>query len=890
MMLMKKKRNIVILTIFVAAVLSFTVLSVHDDERSSDGAVVVDTLKIVKGETQNLDVDITNSLIVEGTYSGTVELMSSNGTIYAKLTFSTVSGFELYVNSGDPYIIGDIISGSTTYFTIISGSITLGNDNDTFTGYIHGGDGSAGLNGVIGMVATIDESDIVVSGDTNGYSDIGFSVISSVTVTSSNIYTNNEDVTVSGILSNELLSNSIAVTERSDGSYLLIGSLAYIDRNGSSSIGTFFDLIVGDKNDCTHAVIIGTSQEVVTSDNIIALGGGKYLVCLSSSVSSIDIGGVTVNFSGLSMASEGNKVTPSLTGVTAAISLSGNVTIEDLVVGPSVNMVVQYGAFISTTSSSDLMIEGSLSVIGTADFTFISTFSTNSDIGDGTISVTGVLMATTGASTDVNIHSMYYVSGFDRVYASLAYVLENGNGHVYVSNSYVIDSSTTISSSTILDNSGTLYLADSVTLTNNGSIINDGGVIISDSSQFYNVNGTLDNNSFIMAYGLFTNKGSFSTKFYADVSYYNNTTTKFASIPVMLENASSGDSLILRRNVTMTTDSTLLSGVTLSTNNWKLTVMEGVTFNIYGTMNVISDTDVNGVMIVSGTANVGIGCILYVSGTLSVSGILNVSGNVSADTVILTGTTTITGDMTITNVIKVGKDPSSLPYDNKTVIDGDISLADGAMAIVYGDASNFDPLDVFGYTEYTVFTISDDTYAYEYASSSDVQLDLLVPKISGIGFAQWLDVNGNSITGIHYVGDYGILIADTTTETFDVTLTYNEGIIWIVDGYDVQQGGGQVTIPYGEHYVEIQVVEGYTGSPVIWLTIGLSTVQISPGEDIMIIQDCTFKVTGIYKSGGTSQDNSLVTILSIVIVITVVLIAVMLILLMRKNKNKDKSQ
>lgn len=887
-MLLGKKKETIVLTVFLMAMLSIAAISVFDDENTSDGAVI-DTLKIAEGETQNMDVSISCSLIVEGTYSGTVELISDSNTVYCELIFYEMSDFELYVNSGDPYIKGNMVStdGSTGEFTIISGSLMLGNDQGFFTGKVYGEDGSVECNSMTNVIVSIDDSGLVISGDTEGYSDLGFSVTASATVTSSNNYTNDEDVTVSGILSNELLDNSITVSQKSDGSYVLKGSLAYIDRNGSSSVGTLFDLIVGDKNDFTHAVIIGTSEAVTTSDYVISLEGGQYLVCLSSNVSSIEVGDTTVSFSGLSMAAEGNKVTPYLAGLISTMTLNGDLTIGNLTVDASVDMIVQNGA--SVSSSSDLLIEGSLNIIGNADFTSVSSLSTSSDSIEGTIIVDGV-MRVSDKSDDLNVHSMYYDSDSDRIYGSLQYVLDNSDGKVYISNSYMVDSSITIPSSKTLVNSGTLYLSDSVTFTNNGTTTNHGGIIISDSAQFYNVNGTLNNDGFIISYGLFTNKGSFTTKFYADVSYYNSTTTRFASISVMLNNVSSGDSLILRRDVTMSTDSNVPYGVTLSTNGWKLTVSDDIKFNVYGTIDVISDTTVYGTMNVYGTMTVGTSCELYAPGSLSVSGELNVNGDLSVESMTLTGTMNVVGNVTVTNYIAVGKDPSTLPYDNQTNITGKITLSDGAMAIVYGKVLNFNTKEVFNYTESTAFMISEYTYAYEYASYSDVKLNLMTPKISGVGFAQWLDTSGNTISGIHYVGDYKILVADTTTETFTVVLTYNEGITWIIDGYDIHQGGGEVVIPYGEHYFEVEVADDYSGSPVIWFITDSSTVQISQGEDITIIEDCAFKVTGVYKSGGDSQDNSLIIVLSAVIIVVVALLAVMTYLLIKKNKEKLKSQ
>lgn len=878
-----KKKSIKFVILSVAVIfmaVSMSIFASSYDERSSD-AITTDKLLIDEGEAYSGDVSITDYMIVEGTYSGQVSLISGS-TIYSEISFTNISGFELYVNSGSPYITGQISSGdSQGTFTMVSGDLVLGKDANGFTGIVTGGTGSLECNDIVGTQVTISDSSMSVSGETDSSLGIGFSTIGSCTIEASNEYTGDEEVTITGAISNDLLDNNFKVVKKDSDTYQLIGTLGYIDRNGGSSLGTFFDLLVGDKNDCTHAVMIGTSGDVVVSDNVIALGNGQYIVCLSSGVYSLDIGGYTVSFSGLIMGSEGQIITPGVSGIESKMTVSGNVEIGDLTICPSIALTTGSDADLTFSSDADFKIDGSLYVIGTLDLTKAS-----SSVISGTIISEGYTI--TDGDSDINIqYSAYYISNDQRIYTTFSKAIAGqSDGEIHVSRSLVIDSSTKISSDMQIINQGTLYIDGTSDFINEGNVLNNAscGIIISDNSNFNNTNGKMTNDGFITAYGLFTNKGSFGSKVYADVSYYNNTTTRFGSLPVMLNEVSAGDSISLRRNVTLLEDSTLPAGVTLSTNSWTFTIQEGIKFNVDGTLDVISQTNVDGTLDVIGTVKVRSGSVLSVEGTMIVSGTAYVSGTLEVDDLIVTGVMTVTGIAIVYDQIQVGNAPTDLPYANSTCISGEVSLDEGAIAIVYGDVSEFNPKTVFGYTESTQFLFDGDTYAFEYSSSDSTKLILLVPKITDVGFAQWLDPSGKSITGVHYVGDYEYVNADTTTETFTVVLTNNPGIVWVFDGITPYEGGATIMVPYGEHYIELRVVDGYHGTPVLYL----GNDVISQGQDFMVIQDCTFTVTGVtYGGGGGSSDNGVTMILVAIIIVAVVLILAMLYLLIRKKKRND---
>ncbi len=881
--MINKKKSIKFAVLSVAVIfmaVSVCMFASSYDQKSSD-AITTDKLLINEGETYSGDVSITDYMVVEGTYSGQVSLISGS-TVFSEISFSNISGFELYVNSGSPYIIGQLSSGdSQGTFILVSGDLILGKDANGFTGTVNGGTGSLECNDIVGTEVTISGSSMSVSGETDSSFGIGFSTIASCTIEASNGYTGDEKVTITGAISNNLLDNNFKVVKKDSNTYQLIGTLGYIDRNGGSSLGTFFDLLVGDNNDCTHAVVIGTLGDVTVSSNVIALGNGQYIVCLSSGVYSLDIGGYTVSFSGLIMGYEGQIITPGISGIQSQMIVSGDVGVGDLTICSSIALTTESDANLIFSSDSDFNIDGSIYVIGTLDLTKASTLIVN-----GTIVSDGYTI--TKEDSDLNIQSSaYYLSSDQRIYTTISKAISGqSDGEVYISRSLVIDYSINISSDMKIINQGTLYIDGNSDFINEGDVLNNShsGIIISDNSNFNNTNGKMTNDGFITAYGLFTNKGSFGSKVYADVSYYNSTTTRFGSLPVMLSQVSSGDSISLRRDVTLLEDSTLPSGVTLSTNSWTFTINEGITFYVEGTLDIISQTNVKGTLDVNGTVKVRSGSVLSVDGTMKVYGTAYISGTLQADDLIVTGVMTVTGVTTVYEQIQVGNAPTTLPYANSTCISGEVSLGDDAIAIIYGTVSEFNPKSVFGYTESTRFIFDGDTYAFEYSSSDTTKLVLLVPKITDVGFAQWLDPSGKSITGVHYVGDYEYVTADTTTETFTVVLTNNPGIVWVFDGITEYEGGATITVPYGEHYIELRVVDGYHGTPVLYL----GNDVISQGQDFMVIQDCILTVTGVtYGGGGSPSDNGMTIILVAIIIIAVVLILVMSYLLIRKKKRND---
>jgi hypothetical protein len=869
-------KDVVVAVFVLVAVFMVMFAGVCTDDESSD-AIVIDTMTIEEGEVYSDDVTVTNCFVVEGTYSGTLTLRNGS-TDMVSLEFSSVSGFTACVNSGDPYITGSLTSAlSAGSFEVLSGSITLGNDVDGFTGTVTGNSGETEFNSIVGAVVSLNDSELFINGDVSAAYDVGFGTVASFTLSASSAYTGDEAIAISGTLSNEILGNSMDVLSKNFNIYQLRGTLNYIDRNGGSAAGVLFDMIVGDLNECTHAIVVSTSSPVTTGDRIIALGGDKYLICVQSGMDdNMIIGGKTISFAGLVMGDASTVITPSLSGCVGSIDITDDAVIGNLTVGPSVNMHITRNSVMSVLSSSDVVIEGSLMVSGTADVTYANSFTTRfatdeegEIFEDGTVSSVGSL--TIGSLNTSNVHGAYYNSGSDRVFTTLSSAInKQTDGKAYICRSFVQTSSLTVGSSMTIVNDGTFFVSSGVLLVNNGAFVNsdsDSGLIVTYDGEFNSSSAAIDNSGYVMAYGLFVNKGAFGSKAYADISNYNNITTKLACLPVMLENVSSGE-ITLYRDVEVVKTSELPYGVTLYVmDDNDLTIGSGATFVVKGKLDVQSTVAVVGAMSVSGVLEIESGGSVTVDGTLTVSGSLNNAGTATVD-----------------GTLQIGTAPSRLPYINNTVLTGKIVLGPAALAVVYGKDSGFDPSEILDYTRSTVFYFEDDVYATEYASVPDVKIELLTPKIIGTGFAQWLDPDGDSIQGVHYVGDYNAVYADINTSTYAVTLVENEGIIWVLDDVTEYGHGGTVTVAYGSHYLTIKVEDGYSGTPTILRITPTGSQVVEQGKEFLVVEDCEFKVEGVYVNGGGGDtDNGLITILSIIIVVALALIAVMTFLLMRKR-------
>jgi len=919
------------LIVISLAVVMFTGIIVLDDDSSSDSAAsrTSGTVQINVGKTDSQDYDlcVTGSLIIKGTYSGTVTFYEDleSTSIVAQISFNSVSGVIIICNgANDPYIIGNLTSGTYVGTMRLSlGSMQIGNSTSTsistFSGIVTGSGGTITFSDSIGSTVSIGTSGLTISNTTVGTAitttnNVGFSVVSSMSTTGTCAGADNNSIMISGTVSNLLLGNSLNVTNTSEISLIVLtGTLAYIDRTGGSSVGTLFDSLAGTST-ATHGILIAYSgvSTVVATDQVVDLGG-QYLIYISSNTDVITIGGITLDISGLKLAKSTDTIMPSITGTTDSITMSGTVIIDSFSSSSSVAVFVGIGSTISTTANSDISILGSLSVSGVMNLSNANTFTTTDTTATGTIISDGDLwMPAKFMSNSVSIYSAFYISGttwrFTTLSQALSSASSSGDGNVYIIGSCTVSSDIIMSAvlnvggNLITTGSieyafkGTLYTDKNSLLTVSGTLTNTlgSGVIIATGAQINAfTSGTIDNKGYIMVYGILTVKGSDTSMIYADVTNYNSVSksVKFASLYNMLLTSVSGDSYTLRRATILNEDAAIPVGVTLTMGTSGLTIADGITLSVSG--NIIfnyNSTVIGTLAILTGGEATNTATLTANAGEITVAGTFTDSGVLNVKSLTVTGKFVTTGIVTIvtTGSFNVGAAPASVPYTNNATITGAITLDSGAYAIVYGNCVGFTLSNLNGTMVETLLYISNDVtddtnelYATEYGVSG-TSLVLHNPKLTGISFLGWYAEDGTFIgtSSSHAIGEYDALYGHTSDLAYKISLSYNAGITWVVDGSQVYTSGDAV-VGYGEHSITVQIAKGYSGTPIL----SIDGTEVELGEEFLVNADCVAIVTGIVQNeelGGFSL--GLTEILLIVIVVIMIILAIVIII---KTRNRS---
>ncbi len=924
-----------ILIIISLATVVFAGIIVLDDDSSSDSAAsrTSGTVQINAGNTDTQDYDlcsevssdppVNGSLVIKGIYTGTVtfyENMESTAVI-AQVSFINVSGVVITCNgANDPYITGNLTSGTSMgSMTLSSGSIQIGNGASTFSGIVTGSGGTITFSDSIGSTLSIEIYGLSISNTdeetittTNG---VGFSVISSTSTTVNYSGANDNSIVINGTVSNLMLGNSLKVTNTSEISLIVLtGTLSYIDRTGGSSVGTLFDALAG-ASTATHGILIaysGASSDIVTTDHVVDLGG-QYLIYISSNTDVITINGITLDISGLRLAKSTDTVTPSITGTTGSITMAGTVVIDSFSSSSSVAVFIESDATVSTAAESDISILGSLSVSGVMNLSNAETLTTIGATATGTVVSDGDLWIPVRLmSSDVSVYSAFYVSGITWRFTALSKALSSasssGDGNVYIIGSCTVNSDASMSAvlnvggnlttvaSTQYTFTGTLYIDKSSVLTVSGTLKNTSGsgTIISTGAKIDAfTNGTIDNDGYILVYGILTVKGSDTSTIYADVTNYNSISkaVKFASLYNMLSTSVSGDSYTLRRAATLNEDAAIPAGVTLTMGTYELTIAEGITLSVSGNIVFNYNSTVIGTLnILAGGEATNTVAIMADAGAIMVAGTFTNSGIVNVKSLTVTGKLVTTGTVVIvtTGSFNMGVAPASVPYTNNAVVTGKITLEGSAYAIVYGNCAGFTVSNLNGTMVKTLLYLSNDVndsanklYATEYGAD-DTPLVLHIPKLIGISFIGWYTEDGTyiGISSSHHIGEYIALYGHTSDLAYKITLSYNAGITWVIDGSQAYTGGDAV-VGYGEHFITVQITKGYSGTPV--LTI--DGIEVELGEEFLVDADCVAVVTGIVQNEEPSGFSiGLVEILLIVMVVIMIILAIVIVI---KTRNRS---
>jgi len=308
------------------------------------------------------------------------------------------------------------------------------------------------------------------------------------------------------------------------------------------------------------------------------------------------------------------------------------------------------------------------------------------------------------------------------------------------------------------------------------------------------------------------------------------------------------------------------------------------------TAKVPAIVNVNGIITLTGNfTSTTVGALqINVTDTLVTTGVstsdvyMTVTGSFEATTataygkLTVTGSAIVTGTATITaSALIAGTAGTTLNENINAVEITGVVIAAGGYAIVYGTADEVTLPTSMIYT--TLYLNGTVIYSTQYANSGNttVKTDLTAPVITGIQFNGWYTapvdgsiVNSNNapVIGVSTTAIY----SHTSTLTYTITLSYQEGVTYVLDGVNVGSSySGYVA--YGEHTLTAQAASGYKGTVTITMTgATLSSGKFTATEDVSATS--TGVSEDVVSGGWTITDILLVIMVIIIAVIAVVVI------------------
>lgn len=389
-----------------------------------------------------------------------------------------------------------------------------------------------------------------------------------------------------------------------------------------------------------------------------------------------------------------------------------------------------------------------------------------------------------------------------------------------------------------------------------------------------------------------------------------------------LDNAKSGDTIVLSDSATLSRDAIVKSGVTLNDNGMDIKMPQYVTLSIEGTFISSGNLDVgyrstvtianNGElrinhieeksMTVSGSVEVYSGGDLNIgleksstfecrgNGKLLVEGTMRLGDKIT-NSVANVRTATITGTVAISDgssfriydSLTIGSAPTlTTDMKNNTKITGKFILIDPAYALIYG-SSSFTANNLKYPSASSQFLIQDMTYATEYRDASGKKT-LVLPNTDSLKdykVENWKDTNGNVITAenniqIGAVG-YKSIISEMTKRTYSITLTEDQSIRWVINGISKGSSGVEEGVYGASMTINVRLSQGYTELP----SIKMDGVPYTAGTSFVITGDVVFTTSNNYP---TPEKDILPTLLAILCILIVVL--VMLVIVLKKRDQK----
>ena len=389
----------------------------------------------------------------------------------------------------------------------------------------------------------------------------------------------------------------------------------------------------------------------------------------------------------------------------------------------------------------------------------------------------------------------------------------------------------------------------------------------------------------------------------------------YTDIATALDSAVNGDVLTLRQDASLNRDATVGNGVTLNDSvDGMLTIPEGKTLTVNGTLTSINGMVIDGTLLVNGTVNfddatdvtldgfitvasngtlnITNGAIISPgandTGTLSVEGKVNVSSgsDVEVSTVSVgAGTLTISNAVFIVGKsIVIGVQPTvSTDNVNRATISGVITLGDNALATVYGNVDLSKNFDSDNGVVSVVYKIGLPTYVTLYCdNNSGIAIPMLYEDdLLDITISDWntdRNMRGDSLFENQgtLIGEPGweIVYADYSAKMYTVTVSYLQGLTWIVNG--TVPSDGTVQIAYGASVTVTTAVQpGFAGTP----NLTVNGAPYTAGQSYKVVGNTIFAATGVDIAGAPATTSSGLTLIEYLLIIIVIIIAIIAIII-----------
>jgi hypothetical protein len=388
-----------------------------------------------------------------------------------------------------------------------------------------------------------------------------------------------------------------------------------------------------------------------------------------------------------------------------------------------------------------------------------------------------------------------------------------------------------------------------------------------------------------------------------------------------LDNAVSGDVIVLTENTALSRSASVKKGVILNDDGFSLTILENVTLGIEGELitsgnltvqfrgsiavadgglismdNEGKAAEIHGLLEIykGGAIKIGFNkssvlrcssstSILRVEGSMSVG-----NGTLNSDVEVRNGT--IAGELSISggsnfrvfDVLTIGHAPTLINDTNRASLTGKVTITDSAYILVYGNPG-FTSANIMFPSVSTQFQVLGNVYATEYKDINKKRT-ITFPSTSSLrdySLAAWKDSGGNEITGASGIqigsNDYKVIYGEVVKKTYKIVLTEDSSIRWVVNGKDRGSSG---------------VEEGvYGASYTISVRLAKSTLPEIFKDGTPYVADTLFTVTGdtTFTTSNNYPSPKGDIVVPLLIVLGVLLFIFVLLVIVIRSRNAKKA-